>query len=82
MFKLDYGMESYIVKLQKTNGILLTKLRTLNNKLPVSVGRHHGVSREERLCNKCDAGGVGQRFSNFTIRRTPTHDESQLRTPN
>ena len=62
MFKLDYGMECYIEKLQKTSRIYVTKLRTLNNKLPVNVGRYHGVSREDRLCSKCDAGVVGDEY--------------------
>ncbi len=60
MFKLDYGLESYIVKLQKTSRILLlTDLRTLTNKLLVNVGRYHGISKEDRICSKCDAGVVG-----------------------
>ena len=62
MFKINYGLESYIVKLQKTSRILLTKLRTLNNKLPLNVGRYHGISREDRICSKCDAGVVGDEY--------------------
>ena len=54
MFKSNYGMEWYIVKLQKPSRILITKLRTLNNRLPVNVGRYQGVNREDRLCTKYD----------------------------
>ena len=49
-------------KLLKTSRILLTKLRTLNNKLPINVGRHHEVRREDRLWSKCDAGVVGDEY--------------------
>ncbi len=55
IIKMNYGMEEYTVKMQKTSRILLTKLRTLNNKLPVNVGRYTGVTREDRICSKCDA---------------------------
>lgn len=51
-------MEECMVKMQKTNRILLTKLRTLNNKLPVNVGRHTGVTREDRIYSKSDADVV------------------------
>ncbi len=46
IIKINYGMEDYIVKMQKTRRILLTKLRTLNNKLPFNVGRYTGATRE------------------------------------
>ncbi len=62
MFKLDYGMECYIVKLQKTSRILFTKLRTLINTLPVDVDRYHNVSRGHRLCSKCDVDVVGDEY--------------------
>ncbi len=55
-------MEDYIVKMQKSNHILLTKLRTLNNRLPVNVGRYTGVFREDRTCSKCDANTVGDEY--------------------
>lgn len=62
VIKVDYGMECYLVKLQKNMRIVLARLRTLNNKLPVNVGRYNGISRQNRLCNKCDVGAVGDEY--------------------
>ena len=55
-------MDCFIVKLQKASRLLITKLKTLNNKLPVNVGRHQGVSREDRLCSRCVVGVVGDEY--------------------
>lgn len=62
IIKLNYGMEDYILKMQKSNRILLTKLRTLNNGFPVNVGRYTGVPREDRICSKCDANAIGDEY--------------------
>ncbi len=59
---MNYGTEEYIVKMQKTSRILLPKIKTLNNKLPVNVGRYTGVTRENRICSKCDADVVGDEY--------------------
>ena len=57
-FKNCYGMEEYLTKLRTKLRIVLGKLRTNNNRLPVIAGRYQNVPREERLCNKCEAGVV------------------------
>ena len=62
MFKSNYGMEWYIVKLQKSSHILFTRLRTLNDRLLVKVGKYQGVNREDRLCTKCDVVVVGDKY--------------------
>ena len=62
MFKIDFGMEKYLSKLTKGDRILVAKFRTCNNRLPVNIGRYQGVSREDRVCNKCDDGVVGDEF--------------------
>ncbi len=60
MFKIDFGMEQYLKKLTKGDRILVTKLMTCNNRLPVNVGRYQGVSREDRVCMYvCGLGSVG-----------------------
>ncbi len=59
MFKIEFGMEQYLKKLTKGDRILVAKFRTCNNRLPVNVGRYQGVNREDRVCNKCGVGVVG-----------------------
>lgn len=60
-------MEGYLVKLPKSSHILVTRLRTCNNRLPVIIGRYQGVNREERGCSKCDANVVGDEFHVFYV---------------
>ena len=55
-------MEEYLMKLTRTNRIQVTKLRTCNNKLSVITSRYQGVIREDRICNKCDAGMLGYEY--------------------
>ena len=55
-------MEQYLKKLGKGDRILMAKFRTCNNRLPVNVGRYQGINREDRVCNKCDVGVVGDEF--------------------
>ncbi len=55
-------MEQYLKKLTKGDRILMAKFRTCNNRLPVNVGRYKGVSREDRVCNKCGVGVVEDEF--------------------
>ncbi len=62
MFKVDFGMEQYLKKLTKGDRILAAKFRTCNNRLPVNVGKYQGVRREDRVCNKCGVGVVGDEF--------------------
>ncbi len=62
VFKTDFGREQYLEKLTKGDRLLVTKFRTCNNRLPVNVGRYQGVSREDRVCNKCNVEVVGDEF--------------------
>ena len=62
MYKQVYVREGYLMNLSKGNRILVARLRTGNNKFPIIEGRYRGISREERICNKCEAGVVGDEF--------------------
>ncbi len=61
LFKCVYGLE-YLLKMAKSSRIVISRFRTSNNKLPVNVGRYTGVSREERICNKCNANVIVDEF--------------------
>ena len=60
--KMDYGVESYLTKMSKTDRITISKFRVCNNRLPVNVGRYEGINREDRVCTKCNAGAVGDEY--------------------
>lgn len=62
MYKEVYGIEEYLLKLKKSNRILVSKLRASNNKLPIIVGRFQEIAREDRVCDKCEANVVGDEY--------------------
>ena len=42
--------------------VVLSKFRCLNNKLPIEIGTRTNVPREQRMCNLCEAGLIGDEF--------------------
>ena len=40
----------------------MSKLRTGNNKLPITEGRYQNINREDRVCNKCDENCIGDEY--------------------
>ena len=62
MYKDIYCLEDYLVKLSKVSRIWITKFRASNNKLPITVGRYNNISREERVCVKCNENVIGDEY--------------------
>ena len=52
-FKPELKLEKYLLTLDTNLRINLTKYRLSNHKLPIEVGRHNNIIREERLCEYC-----------------------------
>ena len=61
-FKSLYDMEDYLLKLNKNVRVPLTKLRANNNRLPIVTGRYQNISREERVCTKCNLNVIGNEY--------------------
>ena len=61
MYKNTYGLEKYL-KLDKESRLYITKLRTNNNKLPIVLGRYNNIPRENRICQLCQSGEVGDEY--------------------
>lgn len=61
-YKSVFCIEDYLLKLEKGDRIIMTKLRAGNNKLPVITGRHRNINREERICTKCNDNVVGDEY--------------------
>ncbi len=61
-FKCIYGREEYLTKLKTKARITLTKIRTNNNRLPITGGKYQNVPREERICDKCDDTALGDEY--------------------
>ena len=62
IYKEVYGIEEYLLKLNKNDRIYISKLRTGNIQLPVIKGRYSGIIREERYCDMCNNGQVGDEY--------------------
>ena len=62
MFKESFGQDPYFTLLPQDCVLTLLKFRTTNNQLPVNVLRYQDVTRNERICQKCDLGDVADEF--------------------
>ena len=54
MFKSNFKMEHYLTTLTYNNRRLLARFRCRNHNLPVEIGCHRGIPREQRKCNWCE----------------------------
>ena len=64
MFKCDFKLEKYLLKLNKSEQINLCKFRCRNTKLPVVVLGYatHNIDYGERLCKICNLNEVGDEY--------------------
>jgi len=62
LFKADFCLEKYLIKLEKEKRLYICKLRCSNLKFPIEVGRWHNVPREDRLCTICNDRALGNEF--------------------
>ncbi len=62
-----YCLEEYLVKLSKANRILLTELRACNIQLPITVGEHNNIRREDRVCEQCNARALGDEYHVYIV---------------
>lgn len=61
LFKEEFQLESYLLKLNTCDRIQISKLRCSNFKFPIETGRWSRVPREDRICNLC-RNGLGDEF--------------------
>ena len=71
--KSVFEREHYLTNLPFNLRLALSRIRTSNHKLPVEVGRYGKgrVPREQRICNKCDSGEIGDEFHFILTCRNP-----------
>ena len=60
MFKEEFVLEKYLVKLPDRYRISLCKLRTSSHCLAIEQGRYRNIQRNERLCEFCNV--IGDEF--------------------
>jgi hypothetical protein len=53
IFKKEFDLEKYLLRLPSHYSVWITKLRTSNLKFPIEVGRWYGIPKENRHCTLC-----------------------------
>ena len=62
LFKQDHLFEEFLINLDPVFRIPLVRFRCGNSKIPVVLGRYNNQSIDDRLCNVCNCGEVGDEF--------------------
>jgi hypothetical protein len=87
IFKSDFTFENYLLHLPENLRVKYTRFRCRNHKLPIEIGAHTGVARENRKCTKCNLGEIGDEFhyiykcKAFLTERKKFLKEENLKTP-
>ncbi|KAI3382690.1 hypothetical protein SNEBB_010922 [Seison nebaliae] len=66
-YKEIFMLERYVSQLDKSNRISIAKFRSNGYKLPIIVGRYQALDRNDRICNKCDSGLIGDEYHTLLI---------------
>ena len=61
IFKNEFNLEPYLVRLQPSDRIYMCKFRCSNLKLPIETGRWRNIPKENRICHLCNEG-VGNEY--------------------
>ena len=61
MFKNEFKLEPYLLRLQQSDRIYLCKFRCSNVKLPIETGRWGNIPKENRICHLCNVG-IGDEY--------------------
>ena len=62
IYKHELKFENYLDILTKKDAITFCKFRTCNTYLPIETGRWENISRENRICQKCNLNDIGDEF--------------------
>ena len=75
LFKNDIDFEEYLDKLNDGDRLIFCKFRTTNHRLIIETGRWSGVNREDRICNLCNQGLVGDEYHYYLLECIYFNDE-------
>ena len=62
LFKQEFCIEPYLLRLEQKHRIYITKFRLSNFRIPVETGRWYHIDRENRKCTKCSLDVVGDEY--------------------
>ena len=73
IFKNEFGLNDYFLKLTNKQCRILTAFRTRNHKLPVETGRWNNTPLSDRICHLCQSD-IGDEF-HFILKCTFFNDQ-------
>ena len=73
LIKTQFGPESYMDTLPAKLARSMRKFRTNNHKLPIEANKYDGTPREDRKCQKCNLGDLGDEY-HYLMRCTYYND--------
>jgi hypothetical protein len=76
-FKTSLEFEKYLTLLPRSDGLILFKFRTCNNRLPVEALRWQKIPFEHPLCSLCNNGDTG--IERHYILKCSYFDEARAR---
>lgn len=62
LFKSQFGLENYLLRLPEDKRIWISKLRTCNLKIPMETGRWYNIARTDRICTLCNESCIGDEY--------------------
>ena len=66
-FKTELVLEKYLTILNEPSKSKLSKFRCSNHNLPIEVGRHNDVARNDRRCNICTLNDLGDEYHYIAV---------------
>lgn len=62
LFKQEFCIEPYLLRLEQRYRIYITKFRLCNIRIPIETGRWQKITRENRKCTKCSKDVIGDEY--------------------
>ncbi len=62
MFKTEFCLENYLLRLRTDKRVYICKIRCSNLKFPIETGRWNNIPKHERFCNLCNLKEIGNEF--------------------
>jgi hypothetical protein len=69
IFKTEFKLEPYLIRLHPSDRIYMCKLRCSNLKLPIETGRWANILKQNRKCHLCKYTGL----TTFVLEQTLIH---------
>jgi hypothetical protein len=63
MFKTEFCLENYLLRLKTDKRVYICKIRCSNLKFTIETGRWNSIPKHERFCNLCNLREIGNEMN-------------------